>query len=79
MYKLWQEFQKQDLDGSNTIDKSELRVLAAALGSALTEPELAEAQLALDTNGDGTVRETPVWLASWRLFPSQCVCCVCAG
>ena len=39
-----------------TIDKSELRVLAAALGTPLTEPELQEAQVALDTDGDGTVR-----------------------
>ena len=54
--KMWQEFQKQDLDHSMSIDKAELRVIAAALGTPLTEPELAEAQIALDTNGDGSVR-----------------------
>ncbi|CAE7516595.1 unnamed protein product [Symbiodinium sp. KB8] len=53
--KMWQEFQKQDLDHSMSIDKAELRVIAAALGTPLTEPELAEAQIALDTNGDGSV------------------------
>ena len=35
--------------------QSELRILASALGTPLSEPELSEAQIALDTNGDGRV------------------------
>jgi hypothetical protein len=55
VYKLWQEFQKQDVDNSMFLEKMELRVFASALGTPLTEPELVEAQKALDTDGDGTI------------------------
>ena len=53
--RLWFEFCKHDLDGSGCISKDELRALAAALGTPLTELELAEAQTALDTDGNGKV------------------------
>jgi len=53
--KAWQEFQRVDEDNNGHVDVAELRTLAAALGTPLTEPELAEARVALDTDGNGKV------------------------
>jgi calmodulin len=53
--KVWRCFQATDEDRNGSVDLTELRTLAAALGTPLTEPELAEAVTALDTDGDGTI------------------------
>lgn len=53
--KVWQEFNRVDEDNNGHVDIAELRTLAAALGTPLTEPELAEARVALDTDGNGKV------------------------
>ena len=62
--KVWQEFQRVDEDGNGHIDISELRTLAVALGTPLTEAELAEARVALDTDGNGKV-DFEEFIAFW--------------
>jgi Ca2+-binding EF-hand superfamily protein len=62
--KVWQEFNRVDEDNNGHVDIAELRTLAAALGTPLTEPELAEARVALDTDGNGKV-DFEEFIAFW--------------
>ncbi len=67
LIKIRREFEKFDDDGNHFCDNKELRDLFTALGVPLTEDELAEAFMALNTAGDNRIdldELTSYWLGA---------------
>ncbi len=67
LVKIRREFSKFDDDGNGFVDNNELRDLFTALRIPLTEEELAEAFLALNTAGDNRIdldELTTYWLGA---------------
>ena len=49
-------FDQMDVDGSGTLDQSEVELLAATAGKRMTKRQLHDAMVAMDTDGSGEVR-----------------------
>ncbi len=67
LVKIRREFNKFDDDGNGFCDQDELRQLFTALGVPLSEDELAEAFMALNTAGDNRIdldELTSYWLGA---------------
>ena len=66
-------FDQMDVDGSGTLDQSEVELLAATAGKRMTKRQLHDAMVAMDTDGSGEVEfdEFTNWWINGVMHPPK--------